>query len=72
MIAPLRDPSGSNSGVRSEPLKVARRIVAAALLPPGEEERAPRVASWKAWLFAGWLLLTAIAYGLSMAGIKLV
>jgi len=69
MIAPLRDPAGSKPSVKSEPLKIARRIVAAAFLPADESDRLPQVAAWKAWLFAGWLVLTALAYGLSMAGL---
>ena len=69
MIAPLRDPAGSKSSVKSEPLKIARRIVAAAFLPADDSDRPPQIAAWKAWLFAGWLMLTALAYGLSMAGL---
>lgn len=69
MIAPLRDPAGPKSSVRSEPLKVARRIVAAAFLPADERDQMPQIAAWKGWLFAGWLMLTALAYGLSMAGL---
>ena len=72
MIAPLREPRESARRAQSEPLRIARRIVAAALLPrDDEQDRAPRIATWKAWLFAAWLALTAIAYGLSMLGIKL-
>jgi hypothetical protein len=71
MIAPLRDPSGSESSVANEPLRVARRLVAAALLAGERREDAPRIAAWKAWLFAGWLVLTVVAYGLSMMGFKL-
>jgi hypothetical protein len=53
-------------------LRIARRIVAAALLPRNTDaDCAPRVTAWKAWAFACWLVLTAIAYGLSMLGIKL-
>ena len=33
MIAPLREPPRSGPGVQNEPLRIARRIVAAALLP---------------------------------------
>lgn len=72
MIAPLREPPDSSPDVQNEPLRIARRLVAAALLPRDDERnRAPRIAAWKAWLFAAWLALTAIAYGLSMLGIKL-
>jgi hypothetical protein len=70
MIAPLREPGGSNSSVESEPLRVARRIVAAALLKSEDCAPAPRIAAWKAWAFVGWLTLTALAYGASMLGIN--
>lgn len=72
MIAPLREPPRSGAGVQNEPLRIARRIVAAALLPRNADtDCAPRVPAWKAWAFAVWLVLTAMAYGLSMLGIKL-
>ena len=68
MIAPLREPSERVSRRRNDHLDLARRIVAAALLPDCEEGRGSRVSGWKAWLFALWMLFAAIAYGLSMLG----
>ena len=72
MIAPLRGPSQRKSGrSRNERLEIARRIVAATLLPRAGEDRGTQVAAWRAWLFAGWMAITAIIYGLSMAGMRL-
>jgi hypothetical protein len=68
MIAPLRGPSQRTSGrSRNDRLETARRIVAATLLPRADQDRGPQVAAWRAWLFAGWMAITAIIYGLSMA-----
>jgi hypothetical protein len=68
MIAPLRGPSRRTTGrSRNDRLEIARRIVAATLLPRADEDRGPQVPAWQAWLFAGWMAITAIIYGLSMA-----
>ncbi len=70
MIAPLREPSGRTSTRRrNDQLKVARRIVAATFLRGPDEDRGPRIAAWKAWLFAAWMVFAAVAYGLSMLGL---
>ncbi|HEV7221861.1 MAG TPA: hypothetical protein VGN42_04120 [Pirellulales bacterium] len=72
MIAPFRGPSQRKSGrSRNDRLEIARRIVAATLLSRADEDRGPPVPAWQAWLFAGWMAIAAIIYGLSMAGTKL-
>lgn len=72
MIAPLRKSTARESAsVEDEPLEVARRIVAATLLPRTDGDRGPRIPAWQAWLFAGWMAIAAIFYGLSMAGMEL-
>lgn len=70
MIAPLREPSGrASTRRRNDQLEVARRIVAATFLNGSDEDRGPRMAAWKAWLFAAWMVFAAVAYGLSMLGV---
>lgn len=66
MIAPLQiDPKHGPDG--SPKLRAARATIAAMLLrdagPP-----APRIAAWKAWLFAAWVSITVTAYAISMSG----
>lgn len=71
MIAPLREPSGRTSTRRrNNQLEVARRIVAATFLRGPDEDPGPRIAAWKAWLFAVWMVFAAVAYGLSMLGVQ--
>lgn len=70
MIAPLREPSGrASTRRRNDQLAVARRIVAATLLAGPDEAQGPRVTAWKAWLFAAWMIVASVAYGLSMLGV---
>jgi hypothetical protein len=59
MIAPWRKPSDDGDTlVRRRQLAVARRVIAAALLPTGEgQPRPPRHMAWRAWLWAAWMLL---------------
>ncbi|HUY35945.1 MAG TPA: hypothetical protein VMV69_24610 [Pirellulales bacterium] len=60
MIAPWRKPSddGDTLAERCQ-LVIARRMIAAALLPEGEARpRPPRAAAWRAWLWVAWMLLT--------------
>lgn len=69
MIAPLREPSErTRRRGAGDQLDLARRLVAATLLSRSDEDRAPRVPGWQAWLFAAWMLFAAVAYALSMAG----
>ncbi len=63
MIAPLRLPDPwVPEKVRV--LRKARRIVAAMLLdpPPLSVPEQPKIAAWKAWLFAGWVLSVVVIY----------
>jgi hypothetical protein len=67
MIAPLRGPlQRKSSRSRNDRLEIARRIVAATLLPKADDEPSPRIPGWQAWLFAGWMAITAILYGISI------
>jgi hypothetical protein len=63
MIAPLREPEHWTDGP-SGALRQARRVVAETFLPPASEgpRSAPRVAAWKAWLFAGWTVFVVAAW----------
>jgi hypothetical protein len=71
MIAPLRKPSERRSRrIRHDQLEIARRLVAATLLCGPDADRGPRIAAWKAWLFAAWMVFAALAYGLSMIGAR--
>jgi hypothetical protein len=64
MIAPIREvePPRSTPG-----LVKARRLVANLMLRSGSE-RGRRVAAWKAWLIAGWMVSVGAAYAASMLG----
>jgi hypothetical protein len=49
-------------------MRRAHRLVASLLFNPATQpDRAARVPAWKAWWFAGWLTLVAIAYGAWLA-----
>jgi len=63
MIAPIRVPDPW-APEQTRLLRKARRIVAAMLLGPPAPAPAetPKLAGWKAWLFAGWTLAVATAY----------
>ncbi len=70
MIAPIRLPDPQTAEERRR-LREARRVVAAALLgQPGEEgaQRRPRIAAWKAWAFALWVVGATGAYAAAMLG----
>ena len=60
MIAPLRNPPSHET----DSLTRARRYVADTLLCRRVQRSAalPAIASWKAWLFVGWLILVAWYY----------
>jgi hypothetical protein len=68
MIAPSRltEEAPPESGLQS-----ARRMVAAVLFEretsPGRD--APRLSAWRAWLFAGWIVVVAAAYCAHLAGL---
>jgi hypothetical protein len=59
MIAPWRNPSDDGDTlVRRRQIAVARKVIAAALLPTGEGLPVPpRGTAWRAWLWAAWMLL---------------
>ncbi|MGA2616970.1 MAG: hypothetical protein ABSF26_05115 [Thermoguttaceae bacterium] len=60
MIAHIRQPRRRRP---SASLVRARRLVAAALLPSGGRRPASLPAiRWRAWTWAGWILLAAAAY----------
>jgi hypothetical protein len=63
MIAPIRVPDPW-APEQTRLLRKARRIVAAMLLGSDSPVPAemPKLAGWKAWLFAGWTLAVAAAY----------
>lgn len=64
MIAPLRTEKKTRTSRR---LSAAHAMIAAMFLK--SQETPPPIAAWKAWLFMAWVVLTAIAYALSMAGL---
>jgi hypothetical protein len=70
MIAPWHKPSDEGDTlVRRRQLAVARRVIAAALLPQGEGQlRPPRTAAWRAWLWLAWMLVVTAIYGYFMSG----
>jgi hypothetical protein len=70
MIAPLRLPEPHTSEQRRR-LRKARRVVAAAFLEPRSEsgDGAPRIAGWRAWLFAAWVAVVTGVYMASMIGL---
>jgi len=59
MIAPWRKPSDDGDTlVRRRQIAIARRVIAATLLPPDEgRPRPPRATAWRAWLWAAWMLV---------------
>jgi hypothetical protein len=63
VIAPLREPSRERGGTKSAAaLRRARRLVAAALLSSRESDAVRQVVSWKAWLFALWVIVVCTYY----------
>ena len=69
MIAPLRE-TETRTAPEGERLREAHRFVAETLL---EERRrpayqAPRIPTWQAWLFTGWVVVTVVVYAWSMLG----
>jgi len=69
MIAPLGR-TDSERAKRRRRLHGAHRLVASVLLAHASEptENAPPVAAWRAWLFAGWVLLVTGVYSAAMLG----
>ena len=63
MIAPIQMPDPWTPE-ETRLLRKARRIVGAMLLGPARPAptEPPKLAAWKAWLFAGWTLAVAAAY----------
>ncbi len=66
MIAPYqktKDPSSST-------MRRVRRMVASTLLQEESESRGPgsRVAGWKGWLFAAWVVVPTAVYFVFMFG----
>lgn len=74
MIAPLDEfRKNPEPGQTMMALRRARRMVAS-MMParrPSMTHDSPQVAPWKAWLFAGWVTVTFIVYGLAWIGSKL-
>ena len=70
MIAPLRRASTETIELRGR-LRRARRVVASAFFnrdrkPP---ENAPPISAWRAWLFAGWVVIVTGAYFAATLGL---
>jgi len=67
VIAPSRltEEASPESGLQS-----ARRMVATVLFehstPPAPN--VPRLPAWRAWLFVGWIVAVAVAYGAHLVG----
>lgn len=62
MIAPYPPPHAA-----FDKLRQSRRT--AAMLVLGEKPQdPPRVAGWRAWLAAGWMVLVLVCYGLHLLG----
>jgi hypothetical protein len=61
MVAPLQKPQHRKP---TAAMREAYRLVARTLLPqtPRQAESLPRVAAWKAWLFAGWAAAATAVY----------
>lgn len=62
MIAPIRELDSTETDERPL-LSEAARTVAARLLPSvRQEQAAPAIPTWQAWLLVTWLVVTALAY----------
>ncbi len=59
MIAPLKEPPRRPL---SQGMRRARRWVASTFLDEESVDVGPRVAAWKAWLFAAWVATIALAW----------
>ncbi len=70
MIAPIRQSDPETVEVRRR-MKRARRVVASTLFsaPAPAQAPAPPIPAWQAWLFAGWVVVVAVAYCTSMLGL---
>jgi hypothetical protein len=70
MIAPLKS-SHSAGSERSRGLREAHRWVASTFLPDrsSSKDRAPRVAPWKAWVFAVWVVVVTVVYFMNLLGL---
>jgi hypothetical protein len=69
MIAPIRLPDPGTVETRRR-LRRAHRLVASTLLPPQPlSPPAPDVPAWQAWIVAGWVVVVAAYYFVSMLGL---
>jgi hypothetical protein len=60
MVAPIQH---KDKPAPSSAMRRAHRLVASTLLSQAPAaDGAPRVAAWKAWLFAAWVVVIAAAY----------
>jgi hypothetical protein len=70
MIAPLNE-TGPQSPSARRHFRAARRVVASTFLSAasGPGDGAPSIPAWRAWLFAGWVLVVTAAYFAGMLGL---
>ena len=70
MIVQVDKPDPGNLE-RFDRLRRARRIVASTFFArdPQPADTAPPISAWRAWLFAGWVVLVTSAYFARMLGL---
>ncbi len=68
MIAPIQQ---TDERPRSARLRRAHRLVVSTLLGKraSHTDEAPRVAVWRAWLFATWVVTVTAAYAAYLSGL---
>ena len=70
MIAPLHQIDPETAKTRRR-LREAYRVVTSAFLPRRTRptDNGPPISAWRAWLFAGWVIVVTTAYFASMLGL---